>query len=110
MRTPLHACNNAHTHTHAGRQYLPGDVGFPAPPGLGEMLQDGTRLVLLDSLWHHVQNVMHHLQPNTSVLQLQNPVPLAESNCTTHCTSPSTTYAQYTSVNLAQQSIYAKLS
>lgn len=39
--------------------YLPGDVGLPAPPSLTEMLQDGARLVLLDALWHHVQDVMH---------------------------------------------------
>ncbi len=24
------------------------------------MLQDGASLVLLDALWHHVQDVMHH--------------------------------------------------
>lgn len=39
---------------------LPGDVGFPAPPGLAEVLQDGPGLVLLDALGHHVQDVVHH--------------------------------------------------
>ena len=43
--------------------YLPGDVGFPASPGFRQVLQDGARLVLLDPLRHHVQDVMHHLQP-----------------------------------------------
>lgn len=40
--------------------YLPRDVGLPAPPGLTEMLQNGTSLVLLDALRHHVKDVMHH--------------------------------------------------
>ena len=39
---------------------LPGDVGLPAPPGLGQVLEDGPGLVLLDSLRHHVDNVVHH--------------------------------------------------
>lgn len=39
--------------------YLPGDVSLPTPPGLTEMLQNGASLVLLDTLRHHVQNVMH---------------------------------------------------
>lgn len=39
---------------------LPGDVGLPAPPGLTEVLQDGSGLVLFDALWHHVQDVVHH--------------------------------------------------
>lgn len=41
--------------------YLPRDVGFPAPPSLTQVLKDGLGLVLLDALWHHVQNVVHHL-------------------------------------------------
>lgn len=39
---------------------LPGDVGLPAPPGLTEVLQDGSGLVLFDALGHHVQDVVHH--------------------------------------------------
>ena len=39
--------------------YLPGNVGLPTPPSLTEMLQYGACLVLLDTLWHHVQDVMH---------------------------------------------------
>ena len=38
---------------------LPGDVGLPATPRLAQVLQDGLGLVLLDALWHHVQDVMH---------------------------------------------------
>lgn len=30
------------------------------PPCLGQMLQYDTGLVLLDTLWHHVQDVVHH--------------------------------------------------
>lgn len=40
---------------------LPGDVGLPAPPGLTQVLQDCPGLVLLNSIRHHVQNVVHHL-------------------------------------------------
>lgn len=40
--------------------YLPWNVCLPAPPGLTEMLQNGPSLVLLDSLRHHVQDVVHH--------------------------------------------------
>lgn len=42
------------------RPDLPWDVCFPAPPGLAEVLQDGSGLVLFDPLRHHVQDVMHH--------------------------------------------------
>ena len=42
--------------------YLPGDVRLPAPPRLAQVLQDDARLVLLDALRHHVQDVVHHLQ------------------------------------------------
>ncbi len=40
--------------------HLPRDVGLPAAPGLAEMLEDGARLVLLDPLRHHVDDVVHH--------------------------------------------------
>eukprot|EP00965_Chrysotila_dentata_P150735 4980259-Pleurochrysis_carterae.AAC.1 len=43
---------------HAG--HLPRDVGLPAAPGLGEVLQDGAALVGLDALRHHVEDVVHH--------------------------------------------------
>ena len=42
--------------------YLPRDICFPAPPGLRQMLQDGPGFVLLDSLRHHIQDVMHYLK------------------------------------------------
>ena len=45
--------------------YLPRDVGFPAAPGFRQMLQNCARLVLLDPLRHHVQDVMHHLCTST---------------------------------------------
>jgi hypothetical protein len=35
-------------------------ICFPAPPSLGQMLQNGLRLVLFDRLRHHVQDVVHH--------------------------------------------------
>ena len=38
---------------------LPGDIRLPASPSLGQVLQDCLRLVLLDRLRHHVENVMH---------------------------------------------------
>mmetsp|Transcript_4532 Transcript_4532/g.13244 ORF Transcript_4532/g.13244 Transcript_4532/m.13244 type:complete len:1314 (+) Transcript_4532:2393-6334(+) len=41
---------------HAG--HLPGDVGLPAAPGLGEVLEDGAALVGLDPLGHHVDDVV----------------------------------------------------
>lgn len=47
--------------------YLPGDIGLPAPPGLTQMLQDGSGFVLFDSFWHHVQNVMHNGCPQLQV-------------------------------------------
>ncbi len=40
--------------------HLPRDVGLPAAPGLAEVLEDGARLVLLDPLRHHVDDVVHH--------------------------------------------------
>ena len=40
---------------------LPRDVGLSASPRLAEMLQDGTCFVLLESLRHHVKDVVHHL-------------------------------------------------
>ena len=42
---------------HAG--HLPGDVRFPATPRLGKVLEDRLRLVLLDRLGHHVEDVVH---------------------------------------------------
>ena len=50
-----------------GAVYLPWDVGLPAAPGLTEVLQDGARLVLLDALRHHVQDVVHHSCPELQV-------------------------------------------
>ena len=47
--------------------YLPWDVGLPAAPCLTEVLQDGARLVLLDALGHHVQDVVHHGCPELQV-------------------------------------------
>mmetsp|Transcript_21771 Transcript_21771/g.52021 ORF Transcript_21771/g.52021 Transcript_21771/m.52021 type:complete len:220 (-) Transcript_21771:2237-2896(-) len=38
---------------------LPRDVCLPAAPRLAEVLEDGPRFVLLDALWHHVQDVVH---------------------------------------------------
>lgn len=38
---------------------LPGDVGLPATPRLGEVLEDRLGLVLLDALGHHVEDVVH---------------------------------------------------
>ena len=61
--------------------YLPWDVGLPAAPGLTEMLQDGASLVLLDTFWHHVQDVMHH-----SRSQLQVKVRLNALFCHLHIT------------------------
>mmetsp|Transcript_139393 Transcript_139393/g.242388 ORF Transcript_139393/g.242388 Transcript_139393/m.242388 type:complete len:464 (+) Transcript_139393:5762-7153(+) len=45
-------------HGHAG--HLPGDVGLPAPPRLGQVVQDGSRLVGLHPLMHHVQDILHY--------------------------------------------------
>lgn len=39
---------------------LPRNVGLPASPGLTQVLQDGSGLVLFDTLRHHVQYVVHH--------------------------------------------------
>ena len=47
-----------HSRRHAG--YLPRDVRLPAPPRLAQVLQDRARLVHLDALWHHVDDVVHH--------------------------------------------------
>ena len=47
-------------HKELAGKYLPRNVGLPAAPRLTEMLQDGASLVLLDTLWHHVQDVMHY--------------------------------------------------
>jgi hypothetical protein len=41
-------------------RHLPRYVGLPAAPGLAEVLEDGARLVLLDPLRHHVDDVVHH--------------------------------------------------
>ena len=40
---------------------LPRDVGLPAAPGLTEVLEDCPCFILLDSLGHHVKNIMHYL-------------------------------------------------
>ena len=40
---------------------FPRDIGFPAAPRFAQMLQNGSRFVLLDSLRHHIQNIVHHL-------------------------------------------------
>ena len=40
---------------------FPRDIGFPAAPRFTQMLQNGSRFVLLDSLRHHIQNIVHHL-------------------------------------------------
>lgn len=50
------------------KTYLPRDVSLPAPPRLAEMLKDGSGLVLLDTLRHHIQDVMHH---SSSQLQIK---------------------------------------
>ena len=39
---------------------FPRDVSLPAPPRLGEVLQDRLSLVRLDPFRHHVQDVVHH--------------------------------------------------
>mmetsp|Transcript_19442 Transcript_19442/g.63358 ORF Transcript_19442/g.63358 Transcript_19442/m.63358 type:complete len:470 (-) Transcript_19442:1597-3006(-) len=49
-------------------RHLPRDVGLPAAPGLGEVLQDGARLVRLDALGHHVQDVVHHRRAQLEVV------------------------------------------
>mmetsp|Transcript_34682 Transcript_34682/g.90799 ORF Transcript_34682/g.90799 Transcript_34682/m.90799 type:complete len:205 (+) Transcript_34682:4756-5370(+) len=46
---------------------LPRDVGLPAPPSLGQVLQDGPSLVLLDSLGHHVKDVVHYRRSQLKV-------------------------------------------
>mmetsp|Transcript_62206 Transcript_62206/g.196852 ORF Transcript_62206/g.196852 Transcript_62206/m.196852 type:complete len:623 (-) Transcript_62206:2053-3921(-) len=46
---------------------LPGNVGFPAAPRLREVLKDGARLVLLDALGHHVEDVVHHRRAQLEV-------------------------------------------
>mmetsp|Transcript_10204 Transcript_10204/g.41240 ORF Transcript_10204/g.41240 Transcript_10204/m.41240 type:complete len:678 (+) Transcript_10204:3871-5904(+) len=46
---------------------LPRYVGLPAPPRLRKMLQDGLRLVRLDALGHHVQDVVHHRRAELEV-------------------------------------------
>lgn len=46
---------------------LPGNVCFPASPGLAEVLQDGSGFVLFDALRHHVQDVMHHCSTQLQV-------------------------------------------
>ena len=46
--------------------HLPRDVGLPAAPRLGQVLQDGPRLVLFDSFRHHVQDVVHYLKHTNS--------------------------------------------
>ena len=35
-------------------------VGLPATPSFRQVLQNGLRLVLLDRLRHHVQNIVHN--------------------------------------------------
>lgn len=47
--------------------YLPGNVGLPAAPGLTEVLQNRSGLVLFDALRHHVQDIMHHSCPELQV-------------------------------------------
>jgi len=47
--------------------YLPRNVGFPAAPRLGQVLQNRTGLVLLDTLRHHVHDVVHHRGPELEV-------------------------------------------
>ena len=39
--------------------YLPRNICLPTAPGLAEMLQNGPRFILFDSLRHHIQNIVH---------------------------------------------------
>ena len=43
-------------------------VCLPASPGFGQVLQDRLRLVLLDGLGHHVQNIVHYRSAKLKVV------------------------------------------
>ena len=42
-------------------------IGLPASPRLTQMLEDRLRLVLLDTLGHHVQNIVHDCSPQFQI-------------------------------------------
>ena len=46
-------------HRHGHARDLPGNVGLPAPKGLGEMGENGPALVAAEALRHHVQYVVY---------------------------------------------------
>mmetsp|Transcript_31892 Transcript_31892/g.87345 ORF Transcript_31892/g.87345 Transcript_31892/m.87345 type:complete len:298 (-) Transcript_31892:756-1649(-) len=54
--------------------HLPRDVGLPAAPRLREVLQDGTALVGLDALGHHVEDVVHHRRAELQVVMRLDPL------------------------------------
>mmetsp|Transcript_94895 Transcript_94895/g.290284 ORF Transcript_94895/g.290284 Transcript_94895/m.290284 type:complete len:331 (+) Transcript_94895:4370-5362(+) len=47
--------------------HLPRDVGLPTTPSLGQVLQDGPRLVRAHALGHHVDDVVHHRRAELEV-------------------------------------------
>lgn len=59
IRLHLHVPQNHVFNRNRQSRYFPGNVCLPAPPRLGEVLQDRPSLVLLDALRHHVDNVVH---------------------------------------------------
>jgi len=47
-------------------------VGLPASPRLRQMLQNSLRLILLDGLGHHVQDIMHDSSTKFKVIMRFN--------------------------------------
>ena len=60
VRLRLHVPLNERLHGGRHARHLPRDVGLPAAPRLGEVLQDGGGLVVADALGHHVRDVVDH--------------------------------------------------
>lgn len=57
-------------------------VGFPATPSFGKMLQNRLGFILLDSLGHHVENVVHDCGSKLEIKVRFNPL-LGDGLCDT---------------------------
>lgn len=68
LDVPQNNILNSRRHT----RNLPRDIRFPTPPSLRQMLKDRLRLILLDRLGHHVQNIVHDSSTELQIIMRLN--------------------------------------
>ena len=68
VRLRLHVTQNQRLDCRRHARNRPWDVRLPAPPRLRQVLQNRARLVRLDALRHHVQNVLQHCRTQLQIV------------------------------------------